>query len=122
MNGDNMLKELIELLSMSLIFIGVMGLAYWISKKIGTFNKQMGFHKNMKTVEILPMIQGQYLYIVKVGEGYHLIGCSQKGNMTYLTELDEAQLNLEEVKNKTFQEHFTEFIKRKQGIEDEHNE
>ena len=122
MNGDNMLKELIELLGVFVIFIGVMGIAYWMSKKIGMMNKEISFHKNMKVVEILPLMQGQYLYIVKVGTTYHLMGCSQKGNMVYLKEVDEAQLNLDEIKNKSFQEHFVHFMKRKQEVEDEYKE
>ena len=115
-----MLKELIELLCVFLIFIGVMGLAYWVSKKIGMMNKEIGLHKNMKIIEILPLMQGQYLYIIKVGTTYHLMGCSQKGNITYLKEVDEAELHLQEIKNKSFQEHFIHFMKRKQESEDEY--
>ena len=33
MNGDNMLNEIFELLFVSLIFIGILGLTYWVTKK-----------------------------------------------------------------------------------------
>lgn len=117
-----MIKEILELLFVSIIFIGIMGLAYWVSKKVGSYNKETGFHRNMKIVEVLPLMQGQYLYIVKVGTEYHLIGCSQKGVITNLKVLDEEQLDLEEVKNRSFQEYFTHFIKRKQGTTDDNKE
>ena len=122
MNGDNMLNEILELLCVSAIFIGVLSLTYWVTKKLGAMNKQMSFNKNMQIIEILPLMQGQYLYIVKVGSEYHLMGCSQKGNITYLKAIDENQLNLEEVKSKSFQEHFIHFMKRKQVLEDENKE
>ena len=122
MNGDNMLNELLELLCVSVIFIGVLGLTYWVTKKIGNMNKHMSLNKNMQIIELLPLMQGQYLYIVKIGLEYHLIGCSQKGEITYLKAIDESQLKLEEVKNKSFQEHFIQFVKGKQVSKDENKE
>jgi len=117
-----MLNEMLELLYLSAIFIGVIGLAYWVTKKVGSMNKQMSFNKNMQIIEILPLMQGQYLYIVKTGTEYYLIGCSQKGNITYLKAIEESQLDLEKVKSKSFQEHFSHFMKGKQGLEDENKE
>lgn len=122
MNGDNMLNEILELFCISIIFIGVLGLTYWVTKKLGTMNKQMNFNKNMQIVEILSLMQGQYLYIIKIGTAYYLIGCSQKGNITYLKEVEESQLNLEEVRSKSFQEHFIHFMKGKQVLKDENKE
>ena len=89
---------------------------------MGHMNKQMSYNKNMQIIEILPLMQGQYLYIVKVGEGYYLMACAQKGNITYLNEIDESQLNLEEIKSKSFQEHFSYFMKGKRVSEDENKE
>lgn len=117
-----MLKQILELLCVSAIFVGVLGLTYWVTKKVGNMNKHMSFNKNMQIIEILPLMQGQYLYIVKVGAEYYLMGCSQKGNLTYLKAIDEGQLNLEEVKSKSFQEHFIYFMKGKQVTEDENKE
>lgn len=122
MNGDNMLNEILELLFVSFIFIGILGITYWVTKKIGHMNKQMSYNKNMQIIEILPLMQGQYLYLVKVGDGYYLMGCSQKGHITYLKEINESQLNLQEIKSKSFQEHFTYFMKGKRVSEDENKE
>ena len=81
MNGDNiMFKEILELIFLCIIFIGVLWLTYFVTKKIGTANQNMHVNKNMKIIEVLPLMQGQYLYIVKVGEGYYLIG----GNNRYI--------------------------------------
>ena len=122
MNGDNMLKEIFELIFLFVVFVGVLWLTYFVTKKVGTVNKKMNFNKNMEVVEMLPLMQGQYLYIVKVGEGYYLMGCAQKGNITYLKELEADKLNLEEKVGTSFQEQFMHFMKGKQVLKDENKE
>ncbi|MBE6021744.1 MAG: hypothetical protein E7231_00765 [Cellulosilyticum sp.] len=121
-NGENMFKEILELGFLCIVFGGVLWLTYFATKKIGTANKKMYFNKNMEIIEVMSLMQGQYLYIVKVGGSYHLMGCAQKGNMTYLKELDENQLNLEENIGTSFQEHFIQFMKGKQVLKDEEKE
>lgn len=112
--GDNMWKEILELVILAAIFIGVLGLTYFVTKKLGSMNKQMSFNKNMKIVEVISLMQGQYLYIVQVGDSYHLIGCTQKGNMNYFKEINPESLNIEEVTSMSFQENFMYFVKGKQ--------
>lgn len=109
-----MWKEILELIVLAAIFIGVLGLTYFVTKKLGSMNKQMSFNKNMQIVEVISLMQGQYLYIVKVGGTYQLIGCSQKGTMTYLKEIDPAGIQFEEIKNMPFQESFRNIMKGKQ--------
>ena len=119
MNGDNMFKEMLEMLFLCMVFIGVLGLTYFVTRKIGGFSKQMNVNKNMKIIEILPLMQGQYLYIVKIGKGYHLMGCAQKGSITYLKELDTNEIDLEEIKSRSFQEYFGDMMKGGQKAKDE---
>lgn len=119
MNGDNMLIEMMELIFICFVFVGVLWLTYFVTKKIGMFNKGMNLGKNMEIMEVLPLMQGQYLYIVRVGENYYLIGCAQKGNIVYLKELDGSQMKFNEQLGISFQEQFKNFMKGKQGFEDE---
>ena len=119
MNGDNMLTEMMELIFICIVFVGVLWLTYFVTKKIGMVNKGINSGKNMEIVEVLPLMQGQYLYIVKVGESYYLMGCAQKGNITYLKELDEQQIKVKENTGACFQEQFMYFMKGKQGTKDE---
>lgn len=121
MNGVNMLKEILELLFLCCIFIGVLGLTYWVTKKVGMVGKKVGTHKNMEIIEVLPLMQGQYLYIVKVGKQYHLVGCSQKGNMVYMKEVDGQELLFEESEALSFQEQIKHFMKGKQKTDDKQN-
>lgn len=121
MSGDNMLTEIIQMLFLCVVFIGVLGLAYFVTKKIGTINRHVNANKNMQIIEMIPLMQGQYLYIVKVGQGYYLMGCTQKGNITYLKQLEANELNLEEIKSKSFQEYFADIMKGKRELNNEKN-
>lgn len=119
MNGDNMLTEIIELIFICSVFVGVLWLTYFVTTKIGMANKGTNIGKNMEIVEVLPLMQGQYLYIIRVGGNYYLIGCTQKGNITYLQELDEQQIKFKENVGTSFQEQFRHFMKGKQVSKDE---
>lgn len=122
MNGDNMLKEIFELVFLIVVFVGVLWLTYFVTRTVGMSNKKNSFNKNMEIIEVLSLMQGQYLYIVKVGEGYYLMGCTQKGNIAYLKELAKEELNLEEKGVASFQEQFMHFMKGKQVLKDEDKE
>lgn len=122
MNGENMFNEILELIFLCVVFIGILALTYFVTKKVGMLNKKLGFHKNMEIIEALPLMQGQYLYIVKVGTGYYLMGCAQKGNITYLKELDSKELIFEDKENISFQEQFRYFMKGKQKANDKNNQ
>lgn len=121
MNGENMFKQIFELIFLCIVFVGILGTTYFVTKKVGMLNRKLGFHKNMKIMEVLPLMQGQYLYIVKVGSSYYLMGCSQKGNVTDLKELDGDELVFEDKENISFQEQFMHFMKGKQKTNDEEN-
>lgn len=114
-----MIKDMFELVLLILIFVGILALTYVVTKKMATFNKRMAFNKNMEIIEVLQLMQGQYLYIVKIGEAYHLIGSTQKGSICYCTSLEADQLNLEQVITKSFSEQLSHFMKGKQVDEHE---
>ena len=96
------MDAVLELLMLIIIFIGILGLTYIVTKKMAMMNRRMHFNKNMEVVEVLQLAQGQYLYIIKVGETYHLIGSTQKGGICYCHSLEEQTLDLKEVEVKCF--------------------
>ena len=114
-----MIKDMFELVLLILIFLGILALTYYITKKMALLNKRMAHNKNMEVVEMLQIVQGQYLCIVKIGRAYHLIGSSQKGNICYCTNLNEEELNLEPVIEKSFSEQLSHFMKGRQVNEHE---
>ena len=108
-----------ELVLLILIFLGILALTYFVTKKMALFNKRMAHHKNMEVIEVLQLMQGQYLYIVKIGSEYHLIGSSQKGNICYCTQLDEEGFNFDQIATKSFGDQLSHLMKGRQVNEHE---
>ena len=104
------MRDIVDILFLLLVFAGVLFATYFVTKKMAVLNRRMQFNKNMQIIEVLQLGQGQYLYIVKVGEDYHLIGCAKDG-VSYCTKLDGTQLNLQIPQEKSFQEHLVGFVK-----------
>ena len=119
MNGDNMIKEFFELLLAVIIFCVVLWLSYYVTRRLSLVNRKMGFNKNMEIIEVLPLMQGQFLYIVKAGGKYLLLSCSQKGNISLISELDEEQIVVKkDEKVVSFQEQLMHLMKGRQVRED----
>ncbi|MDF2612677.1 MAG: flagellar biosynthetic protein FliO [Clostridia bacterium] len=108
------IQDFLDMILLLGIFIGVLFLTYFATKKMATLNKKMAFNKNMQVVEVLQLAQGRYLFIVKVGKQYHLLGAG-KESVNYCTLLDENKLNLEVPEQKHFHEYLSYFVKGKEG-------
>ncbi|ONI37753.1 hypothetical protein AN639_09055 [Candidatus Epulonipiscium fishelsonii] len=104
---------MIELIILFFIFIAVLLLAYFSTRKIGQmkFGTNRG-HKNLQIVEALPISVGQYIYIVRIGCEYHLMTMT-KEHINYCIKLDESQLVLNEIEPQ-FDKYLKKFIKEKQ--------
>lgn len=116
-----MFKQVLEMLFLVVVFVGVLWLTYLVTRQIGAFNQKRYFNKNMEIIEVLPLTAGQHLCIVKVGTKYYLLSVTQKSQVTYLTELNEAQLDLsEKVKeNKSFQSFQEQLLQKMKGKRDD---
>lgn len=114
------MHDVLELLLLILIFIGILGLCYFVTKKMAVISKGANRNKNMEIIEVLPLLQGHYLYIVKVGKSYHMVGVSAKGSITYCKEVNKEELKLEENQgSESFKEQLSEFMK---GIQVKRND
>ena len=113
-----MINDILELALLILIFIGVLAMTYFVTKKIGMLNRNINNNKNMKIIETMQIAQGQYLYIIEIGSEFHLVASSQKGPISYCTKIDGELLNLEEHMIPNFKEQLSTLMKGKQKDED----
>lgn len=111
-------RDFFEIMLLCVIFGGILFATYFVTKKMALINKKMQFNKNMQIIEVLQLSQGQYLYIIKIGEEYHLIG-GAKDNISYCTVLDKNILNLEPHEATPFHEYLNSFVKGKQVKDNE---
>lgn len=97
------------------IFILVLGLTYFTTKWIASYQKGHSYNKNLRVVETLKLTTNKYIQIVKAGDVYLVIGIG-KDEITFLTTLTREQLNEETIqeleKNTEITESFSEILNK----------
>ncbi len=80
-----------QFLTVILVFILVLGLTYFTTRFVGSYQKVRGINRNFEVIETLKITNGKYLQIVKIGEKYVVIGIG-KDNITSICELDPSDV------------------------------
>ena len=109
------LDGIAQLLTLILILIFVVLLAYFTVRFTGKFQENMLKNSNFKVVDTYRVSNSQYLQIVRVANKCVVIGIS-KDNITFITEVDEEQLKQRQnelPQNVNFSEIFTKLKEKK---------
>lgn len=85
----------VQLITVLIIFVLVLFITLYVTRWIAGFQKQQMNGSNMKVIETMRLTPNQFMQIVKIGEQYLAIAVS-KDQVTVLTKLDEAEINLSE--------------------------
>ena len=110
------MKEVIFLLT---IFILIIGVAYFLTKKLASLSTFRMQGKNMKILETIQIGINQYIHLIQVGDKIFIIGLS-KETISYLDQINEESIDLSlyKVKDKppSFEQYLKKWIeKRKDG-------
>jgi len=102
------MKEIFFLL---IVFIFVIGLAYYITKKLASLGTLRMKGKNIKILETIQIGINQHIHLVQVGDKMLIIGVS-KENISYLSEADDQSIDLSlyQIGNKT--PSFEQYLKK----------
>lgn len=105
--------SVLQLIALLIVFVLVLAATYYVTKWIAKTGMIQSGSKNIKVIETYKLAQNKYIQIVQIGTKYYSVGLT-KDNITYLTELDEEQLNLNENGSQTgFQQlPFKELLER----------
>lgn len=87
------LDSFIQLLSVLVIFVVVLLVAYLVTRWVGNFQKSKNVGGNLEIIETHRLTNNKYLQIIRVGSKYLAIAIA-KDTITMLTTLEEDQLNL----------------------------
>ena len=95
----------LQLVSVLIIFIVVLGATYYATKWIANYQKGTESGKNIEVIETSRISATKYVQIIRIGERYVAIGVS-KDQITNLGDvsLDELSLNTEVKENLFFKE------------------
>ena len=108
-------QNVIELLSLIIIFSIVLAVCYFTTKFIAgrqLVQKKIG---NFEVIETFPIAQNKYLQLIKMGTKYIVISVT-KDTITYITELNaeevcQMQKNTTVIAGKNFKEVLSGFLK-----------
>jgi len=88
------LNSFVELMTVLIIFVFVLGITYFSTVWIANFQKGKVFSKNIEVIETYKITTNKYLQIVKTGEKYFVIAVC-KDTVTFLTELEKEQITFQ---------------------------
>ena len=84
-------ESLVQLLTISIVFILVLALTYFTTKFVGNYQKTKLAGNNIQVLETFRISNSKYLQIIKIGEKYFAISVC-KDTITYLGDLNAEDL------------------------------
>jgi flagellar protein FliO/FliZ len=92
LSQSSRLESIWQLLMVSIIFVVVLGMAYYTTKLISKLQRKQSFNDNIEVIETFKITTNKYIQIVRTGNKYLVIAVA-KDTITMLSELDKEQLN-----------------------------
>lgn len=105
-----MLENILQLIVVLVVFVLVLFAAFYSSKWIAKNGGMQMKSANIKAIETYKIAPNKYIQIVRIGSKYYSIGIT-KDQITYLTELDEEQLDLSKMGSANTDIHFKDILK-----------
>lgn len=85
-----------QLLATIVLFVVVLALTYFVTKWIAKSGAIQSYSRNIKVIETFKIAPNKYVQIIQLGTKYYSIGIT-KENITFLTSLEEEQLDLQQM-------------------------
>jgi len=112
-------NSVIELITIFLIFILVLAIAYFTTLFVGNYQKNTLKASNIKVIETFRITSTKYYQIIKVGSGKCFLVAICKDNISVLGEVCEEDLNPVKECNDGFKNILDKFKKHTQDDKDD---
>lgn len=100
-----------EIIFLLIVFVFVIGSAYFLTKKLASLGALRMQGKNMKILETLQLNMNQMIYLIRVGDKTLLIGVS-KDRITYLLEVESDLVDLSSYETPIETVSFEDYLKK----------
>ncbi len=107
------MDSIIQFFVVLIIFIGVLFATALVTRFVGGYQKSRFKQENLEVMETLPVAQGKYIQIIRVGNLYMAVGLC-KDTMTMLGMIDEEGLHFTEQQGSAF-ESFQDIFSKVRG-------
>ena len=89
--GSSGLESVVQLITVTIIFVFVLALTYFATRYIGNYQKSKMTGSNIQILETMRISNSKYLQIIKAGEKHFVIAVC-KDTITYLCDLNAEDL------------------------------
>nr|MBP3598251.1 flagellar biosynthetic protein FliO [Eubacterium sp.] len=89
--------NILQLLAALFVFVLVLVATYYVTKWIAKTGALQPYTRNIQVIETYKVAPNKYIQLIRIGEKYYSIGVT-KDNITFLSEVEETQLNLDPIK------------------------
>ena len=89
--GSSGLESVVQLITVTIIFVFVLALTYFATRYIGNYQKSKMTGSNIQVLETMRISNSKYLQIIKAGEKHFVIAVC-KDTITYLCDLNAEDL------------------------------
>lgn len=93
-----MISNILQMLAVLLVFVVVLAATYYVTRWIAKSGAIQSQSANIKVIETFKIAPNKYIQIIQIGSKYYSIGVT-KENITFLTSLEEEQLDFTEKTN-----------------------
>lgn len=104
-------NNIIQLLFSIIIFVFVLAITWLVTKWIGNYQNMPSKHQNVEIIETARIANGKYIQIIRVAQEYIVIAVC-KENVTFLTKLEENEIQRPEFQSNETMETFQEILKK----------
>jgi len=88
----NFMNNVIELITVLVIFLFVLALTYYVTRWIAGYQKTKTAQGNLSVIEVIRISNNQYVHIVRAGKEKYLVVGVSKDRMTLLATLTKDEL------------------------------
>ena len=85
-------ESFFQLIFVLVVFVGVLGITYYVTKWIAGYQKAQGFNKNLEVVEALKISSNKYVQIIRAGQDRYFLIAIGKDEVVPLGEISSDQL------------------------------
>lgn len=107
MNTQNVL----QMIGILIVFVLILFATYYVTKWVAKSGMVQNHAENIKVIETFRIAQNKYIQIIQIGSRYCAIAVS-KDQITFLTELNEEELNLSSFQRNMTNVSFREMLGR----------
>lgn len=115
MTSYSRLSSFAQLITLLIVFVFVLALTFYATKFMAKMQRNQFRNSNIQVIETFRLSNTKYIQIVKLGKKYVAIAVG-KDTVTYLTDLDESELELNKALEKTNNLEFQEILKKIKDI------